>query len=65
MHDLPNASVLVSVLDVGVEVGALGRCSHEPLVRFRRNVAVLVDATSVELDLKNHGLRVMADAAEV
>lgn len=65
MSDLPNASIPVAVLDVGVEVGALRRRAHESLVRFGRNAGVPVDGSCDELDFESQSLRVIADAAEV
>lgn len=60
-----NALEPVSVPDVVVEEGFLGRRSHESGMHGCGNVGVLVDGAADEFDLQHAPLRVVPNASEV
>ena len=45
----------IVVLNVGIEVYAMGLCLHQFLVFKRRNVEILINGTSMELYLQRQG----------
>ena len=60
-----NALEPVSVPDVVVEEGFLGRRSHESGMHGCGNVGVLVDGAADELNLQHASVRVIANAKEI